>query len=320
MGDHDRCVDIVSRERHEASLTQLRVQIADPREGILGPRSRAWELGADLGLFVGGGRAALLQLAHPKVAHAIDHHSRTRNDVVGRFQRTFRHVFAMIFGELDEALDAARRVHAIHTRIHGTIPIAIGAWPAGTAYHANEVESLRWVHATLADSTLVVRELIDGPLAVPVKDAFLIELQRFGALFGIPASALPDSWAAHVAYMTEMIGSDRLAVAPCAREMAQFLVGRGGAEQPMLGRVAESVTYALLPPHLAQQFGLRGTPQLTRAGLAAFAMVYRRLPKQVVALPAYAEARRRLDGRGPSRLAAWTERQLFGLAQRATGT
>src|SRR5829696_9079178 len=98
---------IVSREDLETSLARLRETVADPRAGILGPTSIGWQIGADLALFLGGGRAALLQLAHPMVAHAVDDHSRTRADVVGRFQRTFRNVFAMVFGELGDALAAA---------------------------------------------------------------------------------------------------------------------------------------------------------------------------------------------------------------------
>src|SRR5512134_1060202 len=101
---------IVTREDLEASLLRLRETVADPRAGILGPQSIGWRIGADLALFLGGGRAALLQLAHPHVAHAVDQHSRTRADVVGRFQRTFRNVFAMVFGDLDDAFAAARRV------------------------------------------------------------------------------------------------------------------------------------------------------------------------------------------------------------------
>ncbi|MBA3822078.1 MAG: DUF2236 domain-containing protein, partial [Deltaproteobacteria bacterium] len=255
-------MSVVTWNQLEASLAQLRAHVADPRAGILGPRSIAWELGGDLGLFVGGGRAALLQLAHPVVAHAIDHHSRTRADVVGRFQRTFKHVFAMVFGELDDAFAAARRVHAIHTRVHGTIPVAVGGWAAGTPYHANDDAALRWVHATLVDTTLAVRERLDGALSIDHKDRYVIEMNRFAALFGIPRALLPESWAAHAAYMARMIGSDRLAVSPAAKEMARFLIGRGVAQQPALGRVTEAVTHALLPPHLAAQFELRGSPRL----------------------------------------------------------
>lgn len=311
---------IVTRAQLEASLAELRGEIHDPREGILGPRSLTWRLGGDLGVFLGGGRAALLQLAHPLVAHAIDHHSRTRADVAGRFQRTFRHVFAMLFGELDDALRAARRVHAIHARIHGELPEAIGGWLAGTPYHANEVEALRWVHATLVDTTIVVRELLDGALPIALKDRYVVEHNRFAALFGIPRDHRPTSWAAHAAYVRDMLASDRLAVAACAREMGQFLFGRGVAAQPWLGRIAEAVSASLLPPHLADGFGLRRSPRAVRAGLAVFRSVYGQLPRRLVAIPARANALERLAGRGPSRLAAWSERQLFGLARRATGT
>lgn len=307
----------MTREDLDASLARLRSEIADPRAGILGPDSIAWQLGADLGLFIGGGRAALLQLAHPFVAYAIDQHSRTRSDVTGRFQRTFRNVFAMVFGELDDALAAARRLHTIHARIHGVIPQTVGGWPAGTPYHANDPHALRWVHATLLDTTITMRELLDGPLPTDLKDRYVRELHRFAALFAIPRELLADSWSAHVAYMHAMY--DRLAVAPCAREMGRFLLGRDPVDaQPPLGRIAEAVTHALLPPRLAEQFGLRGTPRMTRAGLAAFAQLYRRLPRRAIAIPACSEARRRLSGRAPSRLAAWTERQLFGLARRTT--
>ena len=128
----DRVMAVVTREQLEASLAELVRSVRDPREGILGPRSVEWQLGGDLAVFLGGGRAALLQLAHPMVAHAVDHHSRTRVDVVGRFQRTFRNVFAMVFGELDDAITATHHIHQIHTRIHGEIPQQIGAWRAGS--------------------------------------------------------------------------------------------------------------------------------------------------------------------------------------------
>lgn len=312
-------MSIVTRDQLEASLSELCTHVGDPRAGILGPDSVAWRIGGDLGVFIGGGRAALLQLAHPMVAHAIEHHSRTRSDVVGRFQRTFKNVFAMVFGELDAALIAARRVHAIHARVHGEMPAANGGWPAGTRYHANDADALRWVHATLVDTTIMVRERLDGPLPISIKDRYMIELNRFAALFGIPPALLPDGWAAHARYMAEMLASDRLHVSASARELGQFLFGRGTAlDQPSLGRIGEAVSATLLPEHLARAFGLRGSPLPVRAGLAAFRTLYHQLPARIVAIPALADARRRLVGQGPSRFAAWTEKQLFGLAHRAT--
>ena len=310
---------IVTRADLEASLAALRTQIADPSAGILGPRSIAWQLGGDLAMFLGGGRAALLQLAHPFVAYAIAQHSHTRADVAGRFRRTFRSVFAMVFGDLDDAFAAARRVHAVHSAIHGAIPAAIGGWPAGAPYHANDVEALRWVHATLVDTTLVVRELLDGPLPAAVRDGYVIEMNRFAALFGIPEPLRPASHAAHTAYLDAMLASDRLAVAPCARAMARFLVGRDRDHQPPLGRIAEAVTALLLPPELATQFALRAAPRRARVGLGAFGAVYRRVPRAARSIPARVAAERRLDGLPPSRIGAWAERRLFGIARHTTG-
>src|SRR5262249_43805084 len=159
----------------------------------------------------------------------------------------------------DDAFVAARRVHAIHGTIRGAIPERVGAYAAGTPYHANDVDALRWVHATLVDTTLHVRERIDGSLPSSVKDGYVVEMNRFAALFGIPVALRPDSWAAHELYMSAMLASDRLAVAPCAREMARFLIGRAGSSQPALGRITEALAALMLPPHLAVQFGLRST-------------------------------------------------------------
>jgi uncharacterized protein (DUF2236 family) len=314
---------VVTREEHEAALAALVRDVADPRAGILGPRSVAWQLGGDLAIFLGGGRAALLQLAHPMVAVAVDQHSRTRTDVVGRFQRTFHNVFAMVFGELDDALAAARRVHAVHHRIHGALPHAIGRWRAGTPYHANDADALRWVHATLVDTTISVRERLDGALPTALKDTYIVEMNRFAALFGIPRDRLPNSWAAHASYMGNMLASGTLAVAPCAREMGLFLVGRGAGAQPPLGRIAEAISASMLPPHLARAFDLRASRVSNasiRIALAAIAPVYRRLPRAAVAIPARSDAGRRVAGLPPSRFAAWSERQLFSLTRQVTGT
>jgi uncharacterized protein (DUF2236 family) len=225
----------------------------------------------------------------------------------------------MVFGDLDAAFRAARRVHAIHAGISGTIPERVGPWAAGTPYHANDADALRWVHATLVDTTLFVREQLDGPLPEAIKDGYVIEMNRLAALFGIPSSLFPRSWIEHDSYMCGMVASDQLVVAPCARTMARFLIGRGGAHQPPLGRIIESVTALLLPAHLAAQFELRSTPRRTRAGLGAFGLVYHRVPSALRGLPAREQARRRIAGRPPSRIGAWTERRLFGLARRATG-
>ncbi|MFT3691682.1 MAG: oxygenase MpaB family protein [Kofleriaceae bacterium] len=300
---------IITRELLEGSLDRLVRSVRDPNEGILGRDSITWQLGGDLGVFLGGGRAVLLQLAHPQVAYAIDHHSQTRADVLGRFQRTFHHVFGMLFGDLDTALIAARRVHAIHSRVHGEID--------GVAYHANDADALRWVHATLIDTTIAVRRLLGAELSAGDLDRYTIEARRFAMLFGIPDDRLPRSWAEHVHYMARMM--PKLDVVPCAREMARFLIGRSGAIQPPLGALTEALAAAMLPDDLVREFALRRSDRRVSLAMKMFAPIYNRLPTRVTRLPAHVDAQRRLRGEPPSRFAAWTERQLFGLSRKVTG-
>jgi len=313
---------IVTRRDLEDSLERVRAQAGDSRAGIHGPGSAVWQLQRDAVIFLGGGRAVLLQLAHPFVAYAIDHHSKTRADVAGRFQRTFANVFAMSFGDLDDAFSAARRVHNIHTRITGTIPVDAGAFPAGTPYHANDADSLLWVHATLIHTAVHVRELVLGPIAAPVKEQYYRDSFQFARLFGIPESIMPPTWAAFDRYVAETIASSTLTVTEPARAMSRFLFGDGGTgRRGRLGRWLELMTSGLLPEKLRRQYGLTwslGDRAGFTASIAALAPAWRLLPARMRLLPAYVDAERRLAGRSPSAFARWMEARLFSLAALAT--
>src|SRR3954465_5488285 len=98
----------VTTDDFEARIAEVVRNVRDPRAGIYGPASISWRVNREAVIMLGGGRAALLQLAHPYVAYAVDQHSKTRNDPIGRFKRTFENVFAMVFGDLDSAVACAR--------------------------------------------------------------------------------------------------------------------------------------------------------------------------------------------------------------------
>ncbi|MFP4632854.1 MAG: oxygenase MpaB family protein, partial [Halobacteriales archaeon] len=65
------------------------VRDVDPAAGVHGPGSTSWHVNRENALFLAGPTAALLQVAHPKVAAGVDEHSDYEVDPVGRFQRTF---------------------------------------------------------------------------------------------------------------------------------------------------------------------------------------------------------------------------------------
>ncbi len=286
----------VGRARLEEALRELAASGFDPRWGIHRPDSLAWEINRENVLFLGGGCAALLQLAHPAVASAIAQHSRTRGDVWGRFWRTFRNVWAMSFGDFEQAASAARRVHAIHSRVFGPLEPGTGAGPAAS-YRANDPSALLWVYATLLDTSIQVFQLVVRPLSEAERDRYVVQSHAFARLFGIPRELLPPTHAEFAGYMRRMAESAEIDAWPPARSMADYLLHR---PPPGLGPWAawyRVMTAGLLPPRLRQGFGLPfGTEERRRFGrsIGTLRRWLPRLPGLVRFLPAYHAARRRV--------------------------
>lgn len=291
----------IDRAGLERGMNRVRLLSRDAQAGVFGPDTKIWQVNKETAIFLGAGRAALLQLAHPFVAYAIDRHSKTRDDPLGRFRRTFYQVFSMVFGTQECAFRASQAVWATHSRVSGTLPAGAGAWRAGTRYHANHPQALLWVHATLWDTSVACYEALVRHLCLEEKHDYYEETKRFAYLFGIPEEVLPPDWNAFRAYVEGMLASDLLVVTPVAAEMARCLFrpplpGLG----PLMRRYAE-VTSWLLPERLAVGFGLDRGGKAGRARyqqtLRQLAALYRRLPRRLRYLPAYVEARRRLAGR-----------------------
>ena len=245
---------LVSRPDLESLLAPLAARVRDPRAGFFGPDSLTWRINRESALFLGAGRAALLQLAHPWVAAAIAQHSTVLNRPIVRFHNTFRIVYTMLFGSLEQALAAARSLHTLHTRIGGHLPEPAGSWPADARYEANEVAALRWVYATLIETAVLAYETV-LPLTAADRERYYRETKTFAALFGLPASALPSDWAAFRAWNQQMAESPVLAVSPASRAMGEaILSGAGSWIRPP--RWYRALTAAWMPPRLRESFGL----------------------------------------------------------------
>src|SRR5262245_23196962 len=179
-------VQVVTANGLEEQLKRLRLLASGEREGVFGPSSVIWRIDREAAIFLGAGRALLLQLAHPWVAAAISEHSRTFADPIGRLHRTFEVVFTLVFGSLDQALAAARRLHRRHSAIQGHLLATVGPFAAGSPYQANQLSALRWVQATLTDTAVLVYNLMLGPLLLDDRERYYAESKLFAALFGIP--------------------------------------------------------------------------------------------------------------------------------------
>src|SRR5271157_3474187 len=140
---------IVSAAYLERLLGEVARSSAGTSAGLFGPDSVSWKINREAALFLAAGRATLLQLAHPWVAAAIAQHSRTLHDPIGRFHQTFRVMYTLSFGPVEQASATARHMHRKHQGIRGVMPETIGAFAAGSRYEANEVNALLWVYATL---------------------------------------------------------------------------------------------------------------------------------------------------------------------------
>lgn len=292
----------VGRDDLEAMLSDLRTEVRDPRAGLYGPGSISWRVNREAVILLGGGRAALLQLAHPFVAHAIDQHSATKSDPIGRFRRTFQHVFAMVFGDLDHAEEHARRVFAIHEKIRGAIGEHVGKWGRGDRYLANDEAALFWVQATLVDTALLVYEEFVRPLGPDERERYYAESRRFARLFGIPDRVMPGSYLGFRDYMAEMLHGRELAVGKPALEMRRFLFQPPRRIHTLGAAWYRTYTASLLPPHLREAFELPfGAKErlFLRASLPVAHAAVRRLPKRLRYFPDYVEALRRTKGLPP---------------------
>jgi uncharacterized protein (DUF2236 family) len=300
----------VEREQLERLIAEVRRTARDPRAGIYGPGSVSWKVDREVIVMLGGGRAALLQLAHPYVAHAIDQHSHTKSDPIGRFQRTFANVFAIVFGDLDHAIESARRVYEIHARVQGEIREDIGPFSRGHVYAATDVDALFWVQATLIDSALMVYELVLGPLTRDEKERYYAESRLFAALFGIPGAAMPERYSDFERYMEEACASERMSAGAPAREIAGFLFRAA----PPYGALAEwyrIFTAGLMPDRLRESFALpwgRREQAIFARSTVLLRAGYRVVPRRLRYFPDYVEAGRRVAGApARDRLGRWLE-------------
>ena len=274
---------------------------ADSCAGIFGPSSVIWRIDREAAIFLGAGRALLLQLAHPWVAAAIARHSRVLADPIGRFHGTFNVVFTMVFGTTEQALAAARRLCCRHQDISGVLVESAGPFAAGSEYRANDVAALRWVHATLIDTALVAYELIHPPISPKDRERYWGEARRFAGFFGIPQDVLPQSWGDFACYNERMWRSDVLTVSEEARKIAGAVLSGAGTRLPIPSWF-RALTARLLPARLRTDFGLpygEAEKRKAESALAVIGRVYPKMPNCLRYVGPYQEACARLAGRRP---------------------
>jgi len=309
---------IVTAEGLERELNLVRAAAMNSHLGIFGPQTAIWRVDREAAIFLGAGRALLLQLAHPWVAEAIEQHSRTFADPIGRFHRTFGIVFNLVFGSLEDSLGEARQLYNRHDAINGTIPHAAGPFAASSAYCANSLPALQWVWSTLTDTALIAYELVLPPPPSDMRDQYYADNRLFAAFFGIPQAYLPPNWKSFSDYFEQMVHSDTLTITASARAIAHRLLAGTDLWFPV-PRSYRALTAALLPPALREGFGLDYGPSEQRRAqkfIQWAQRMYTILPQRLRYVGPYYEALARIAGRSrPDYLTRMSNRVWIGRGQ-----
>lgn len=306
---------LVSPEVFDRSLDLVRANAAGAHEGVFGPASVTWLIDREAAVFLGAGRALLLQLAHPWVAAAIADQSRVFADPLGRFHRTFNVMFTMVFGTCDQAEGAARRLYQRHAAVVGILPEEAGPFAAGSSYYANDVSALRWVHATLVETALLAHDLVLPPLTGEERERYWSEARLYAALFGIPPDSLASDWKSFVAANEAMTESGVLTVSSPARDIAQHIFS-GAATRVRPPTWYTALTAQMLPARLRKEFDLPfGEAERRSASRALKWMrrLYPSLPDKLRTVGPYQEALARMRGKDrPSLSTRWLNQLWIG--------
>jgi uncharacterized protein (DUF2236 family) len=206
--------------------------------GYFSEDSAIRRIGAESVLMLGGGRALLMQVAHPVVARGVAGYSSYSTDPWRRLARTMTALYTIVLGSREEADRAAAITRAVHAHVPG----------------ADDPDAQLWVHSTLVDTGLVMYERFVGRLREEEREAFYQEMCVVAEIFGVPGEVLP----ATLDDFREYQWTVRLRLTPEARDVAGVVLSPPAplAFQPAI-RALRPVTIGLLPPQIRELYGFR---------------------------------------------------------------
>jgi uncharacterized protein (DUF2236 family) len=251
---------------------------------MFGPGSLTWRINGEAVLLLGGGRALMLQVAHPKVAAGVSQFSNYRREPWTRLYRTLETTLTIVFGAPAASREASERLRRVHERVKG-------ADDRGEPYRALESDLMLWVHATLIDTSLTIYERYVAALSPRERDAYYEEMKTLGEAYSVPREVMPKTHAEFRRYFAAMV-ADGLRVTDTTRDVAQAVL------RPDLPRIAwpavellRLVTVGTLPERLRAELGLGWGPGRERALAGSQLAVRRLLPVLPALLHRFPQAR-----------------------------
>lgn len=227
-------------------------------------------------LLAGGGRAILLQVAHPAVAAGVAEHSNFAARPLDRLRTTLTYVYAMTYGTPEEVRAVSAQVTEIHRRV------------AGPGYRATDPELQLWVAATLYDTAVLVYGELFGTMEPDVAERTYQQYAVLATALQVPARLWPKDRAAFARYWSEMVAT--LEVGDQARAVARELLHP--ARAPLFIKAGmpleRFLTAAWLPEPIREGYGIAWDGRRQRRYdrlVGAGAPVYRRLPRPLREAP-----------------------------------
>jgi len=211
-------------------------------------------------MLFGWGRAILLQLAHPLIAAGVYDHSSFRATplaAVARLRQTVHAMLSLTFGSDARREATLEGIRAIHRRVNGRLPEAVGIFPCGHAYSAEQPELLLWVHTTLLESILLVHDIVRRPLTADERDAYCVEAAPIAVALGVRETEVPRRWLDIQQHLSATYASGAIAVGSQGRALSEALVGAPALRLvPFAGLIHRTITVGLLPDHVRDAYGL----------------------------------------------------------------
>ena len=249
---------------------------------------------------LGGGRALILQVAHPTVAAGVGQFSDYESAPWQRLTGTLDLYMRVIYGGPDETpAEAGERLRSMHKRIKGQ-------HPDGSHWHALDPEAFHWVHATLVDGMAEMNMRFGRRLNSLELERFYEEMCAVGRLYGLRDRDMPSDWASFRDYFDTTV-EDRLEDSETLQNVIRSVFD---PPKPPLDALPDSVwtvasrpgtelvklvTVGSLPTVLRKRLGLEWSRErelALRAQQGAIRGVFRRLPDRLRLMPPAYAARR----------------------------
>lgn len=206
----------------------------------------------------GGGRALLLQIAHPAIGRGVTEHSDFANRMLDRLNATMTFLYASVYGTPEEL----RFVRESVDRAHG--PVRAEAEKDAPAYDAFDPALQLWVAATLYQTMIDLHERIFGPVTRAHKDRLYREFSLQLSVLQLPPETWPPTREAFDGYWDSML--DGLATTDATRAIARQILYPQNVPAWMRAvlPLARLVTVGLLPDTVRKDFRLAWNDRVQR--------------------------------------------------------